>query len=500
MNERVNRLFDIKAVFLLLAVITALRVFYLSFEQFNLFFDEAQYWFWSKTPDWGYFSKPPMVAWLISLTTNICGDGEACVRLSSPFMHMITALAVYFLAEELFDKKIAFYSAISYATLPAVSVSSAVVSTDAALLTFWALSMLFFIKAMRSNRIRWWVLAGIAAGLGMMSKYNMSVGVFSALVYLTISKDHRQHLKSLRLWSAVVISALIFLPNVIWNFNNGLVSFLHTKENASGGGMSFNFTNMFEFIGAQFGVFGPIFFAALIFATICFFMGKGRQTDANKFLLIFIAPLFIVIVLVSLFSRAHANWAAPIYVPATIFVVAWLFDTQRTKLIKISIVLHIMVALLFTNFYLVKKIPGVELTGKRGDILSGKIKDPFKRLHGWKELGEGVSVLMEVYSDAAILTNSRKIHSELLYYVKPMPDNMVKWNPAGKTGDHFELTTDINKAGTKNFLLITKATDIDSIAFRFESATRVGNMSVSPYEDYPIDYYAYYLQGFGGYE
>ena len=31
--------------------------------------DEAQYWRWSRTLDWGYYSKPPLIAWAIALTT-----------------------------------------------------------------------------------------------------------------------------------------------------------------------------------------------------------------------------------------------------------------------------------------------------------------------------------------------------------------------------------------------------------------------------------------------
>ncbi|PIR39006.1 MAG: glycosyl transferase family 39 [Alphaproteobacteria bacterium CG11_big_fil_rev_8_21_14_0_20_39_49] len=493
---------EIKIFFILTAAITAYRIYYLSLEEFNLFFDEAQYWYWSQTFDWGYYSKPPMVAWLISLTTSICGDTEGCVRLASPLLHFITSVTIYCIARELYkDEKTAMFSGLAYATLPAVSVSSALISTDSPLLTFYALSLLFFIKAVRQNSYKHWITAGIMAGLGMMSKYNMLLFLLSAMLYMFLSPDNRKHLKGKGFWTACVIAGLIFLPNVIWNFNNGLVSFLHTKDNAQGGGFSLHFDNMFEFLGSQLGVFGPIFFGTLLF--ILFKVIKNcKADDATKLLLCFILPLLLVITAVSLLSRAHANWAAPIYVPATVLVCAYLLQNNRKKLIIASFAIHVFAAALLTNFYKLGNIPNVEISGRKTKIEDGKlfIKDPFKRVHGWEELGQGVIVLLDSYPSATVLTDSRKIHSELLYYARPRAYDAVKWNPTGNRGDHFEVTTDITDATTKDFLYITANDSADKMNNYFESIERVGNVHIPLYNDFDIDFYFYYLKGFKGYD
>ncbi len=491
---------EIKIFFLLSAAITAYRIYYLSLEEFNLFFDEAQYWFWAQTFDWGYYSKPPMVAWLISITTNLCGDTEGCVRLASPLMHFITSVAIYHIAESLYnDKKIALFSGISYATLPAVSVSSSLISTDPPLLTFYALSLLFFIKAIKSHSYKYWILAGITAGLGMMSKYNMVLFLLSAMLYMLISPDNRKHFKGKGFWTACVIAGLIFMPNVIWNFNNGLVSFLHTKENAHGGGISLHFDKMLEFVGAQFGVFGPIFFGTLLF--IIFRVIKNRKlNEETKLLLCFTLPMLLLITTISLLSRAHANWAAPVYVPATVLVCAWLLQRQKAKLIGVSITIHLLAAFLITNFSQIQNIDGFELVGKKTKFSEGKIKDPFKRVHGWDDLGEGTLVILDSYPNATILTDSRKIHSELLYYARPRAFGAVKWNPTGKKGDHFEVTTDINKVETDEFIYITYESSPHRLEAYFESAERIGNVHVPLYSDFDIDFYFYHLKGFKGYE
>ena len=58
----------------------------------DLFFDEAQYWSWSRDLAFGYFSKPPLLAWLIAAVTHVCGDAEICVRSPRRSVHLARAL------------------------------------------------------------------------------------------------------------------------------------------------------------------------------------------------------------------------------------------------------------------------------------------------------------------------------------------------------------------------------------------------------------------------
>src|SRR5262245_47889921 len=77
-----------------LAGLLAFRIAALAFNRTDLFFDEAQYWVWSLEPAFGYYSKPPLIAWTITAATAVCGDGEFCVRLPSPILHTLTAFVV----------------------------------------------------------------------------------------------------------------------------------------------------------------------------------------------------------------------------------------------------------------------------------------------------------------------------------------------------------------------------------------------------------------------
>ena len=71
--------------------ITAARLVWLAVQPADLYPVEAQYWFWSLHPALGYYSKPPLIAWLIALTTSLFGDSEFAIRLSAPLLHAIAA-------------------------------------------------------------------------------------------------------------------------------------------------------------------------------------------------------------------------------------------------------------------------------------------------------------------------------------------------------------------------------------------------------------------------
>lgn len=68
---------------------------------YDLMFDEAQYWFWAKHPAWGYYSKPPVIAWLIAASTAVFGDGNFGVKMLSPLLALATGGVLYATARRL---------------------------------------------------------------------------------------------------------------------------------------------------------------------------------------------------------------------------------------------------------------------------------------------------------------------------------------------------------------------------------------------------------------
>ena len=102
----------------------------------DLFADEAQYWYWSRHLDFGYYSKPPAIAWAIAASTAVFGDAEWAIRLPALLFYTMTAFWLYALAAKLYDSKTALFSALGFLLLPGVAVGSMVAATDALLLRY----------------------------------------------------------------------------------------------------------------------------------------------------------------------------------------------------------------------------------------------------------------------------------------------------------------------------------------------------------------------------
>ncbi len=307
-----------RILFFILLTITAYRAWMVATNGLSLYVDEAQYWYWAQHLEWGYYSKPPVIAAIIAATTGLCGDSEFCVRAGSLLLYPLSALLLFLVARKLFDAKVALLAAVLFITLPAVSLSSTLISTDVALFFFWTLALYAFVFALDSDAWDDWLLLGIALGLGMLSKYTMGIFLLSALIYVVAARRF-DLLRNPRAWAAVLVMALIFAPNLWWNWQHDFPTFKHTADIAAGSARGLLHWDEFsEFIGGQFGMFGVVLFPLLVWVVI-----KGKV--AHKTLLLsFALPFLLIITLQALFGRANANWAAPTYVAATLLVAAWL--------------------------------------------------------------------------------------------------------------------------------------------------------------------------------
>eukprot|EP01137_Pigoraptor_chileana_P002889 Opistho-2@42363 len=105
--------------------------------------DEAQYWRWSRTLDFGYYSKPPLIAWIIAASTAVFGDGESAIRLPSPILHGIAAMFLFLLGKQAFNPRVGAWAAALYLLMPGITLSSTIMSTDAVLLPAWAAAIYF---------------------------------------------------------------------------------------------------------------------------------------------------------------------------------------------------------------------------------------------------------------------------------------------------------------------------------------------------------------------
>jgi 4-amino-4-deoxy-L-arabinose transferase-like glycosyltransferase len=420
-----------------------------AFSNTELFFDEAQYWFWSRELAFGYYSKPPLIGWIIRGVTEICGQGEACIRAPSALLHAGTALLIYAIGRTLYDARIGFWAGLTYATLPGVSLSSTLISTDAPLLFFVSLALFAFLKLRENPSWRWAVFFGAAVGFGFLSKYAMAYFLVCMGLVLIWLPVYRSVLKDVRFYAALAIGGAVFAPNIVWNAQNSFATLSHTADNANWSSSMFHPGEALDFIGGQFGVFGPILFAA--FLVFCFNWlrrpGVGVRAQAGaaeRLLLAFSVPVILLMTAQAFLSRAHANWAAFAYVAGTVLMTAVLLRQGRSRLFRVSLALH------FALF-----IP-ISI----GGILAGRISlsgsaDPYVRVLGWKKLAESAAGKAREGGFRAIATDKRALAAELLYYLRDEGIPVVALRGDGPPNDHFELTRPLTDETPRPVLIVS---------------------------------------------
>jgi len=453
------------AIFILFGL-TVLRLLWIASGATDLYPDEAQYWVWSLTPDWGYYSKPPLVAWIIAATTRLLSsDNELAIRMAAPLLHFGTALMVYALTQRLYSAGIAFWAALAYATLPGVSVSSFIISTDAPLLLCWSIALYAFVRAREPGGERWWWAVGITAGFGLLAKYAMAYWLISALLFLLIYRDERKHLRSFAV--ATLVALLIYSPNFLWNFQHGFVSYRHTQQNAAFGGPLIHPSHFLEFFGSQFAVFGPVLFATLLWCAVT--MRRSLAGRREAMLAFFALPTLAMMFVVSFLSHAEPNWAAPTYVSAIVLVVGFLLSQGQRLLVLGSIILHVTALVALVELKPAARALGYDLPAKY---------DALHRLEGWRRLGRAVGQLLRENPNVDLMADDRELMAALVYYVEPHPLDALEWNGDGKIHDQFDLTADPKRHIGHDFLLVSYRNDISDILSRFDSTIAVERVTI----------------------
>ncbi len=378
----------------------------------NLGPDEAQYWRWAQSFDWGYYSKPPLTSWLIGISTGIFGDSEWAIRFFAPVLHGLTALFVFLTARELFGSRIGILAGTIWATMLGVWLSSAIMSTDVPLLACWSAALYFLVRTGTRPSWRDPALLGLAIGLGFLAKYAMIYFVIGLGLATLADPATRRAMASLRGLLAAGIALLVVLPHMLWNAANGFKTVSHTADNANWGAQLINPENGFKFFGDQFAVFGPLTFALLLVVFIVPLVQKTgfwKRPDP-RFLAMFILPPLIIILVQAFISRAHANWAASAYPAACILLALWAARERRwgVKLLGAAIALNLALGGIMAAVAVSPPVVAESLGAANA----------FKRLRAWPETVDAVNAAAIRTGADVIIVDEREVWHGLDYYAR----------------------------------------------------------------------------------
>jgi 4-amino-4-deoxy-L-arabinose transferase-like glycosyltransferase len=474
---------SLRHVVLALAALTAIRIAGLYLSQVDFFMDEAQYWAWSRELAWGYYSKPPLLAWIIAGADALCGSGEACTRAASPLIYFATCLLLYAVAAALYDHKTAAWTALTFALATGVSFSARIISTDVPLILLWCLALLAYVKLLRGPDWRWAILLGIALGLGLLAKYAMVYFLLCAVCAAAVDRDARALLTRGQTWAALVIALIIVSPNIYWNVANQFVTFHHTGHNITGSGFHLNLTAPLEFIAAQFGLPGPLVFAA--FLVLVAQIGRADLKSEDRLMLAFALPVIVLIAGLALVRRPNANWAAPAIVSLTILVVAWWVRNGYWRLIEITLAIGVCVqaALLVGDAEAYRiSVP-----------LFSKPMDVYHRTLGWRALGPAAAQLARQAHAKTVAAESRDVVAALIYDLRDRPLTVLSWPPAGPPRDGFDMTRRFTDTAAEPVLMISACGSPNRLKQYFAEVAPLGAIVTSAGPHTERRYYAFAL-------
>jgi 4-amino-4-deoxy-L-arabinose transferase-like glycosyltransferase len=440
----------------IVAAITLVRVIVLIVSPLQLYPDEAQYWWWSQNLDWGYFSKPPLIAWIIRLTT-IAGDPEWAIRLASPLLHGATALLLFGIGRLAYDARVGFWSALAYATLPGISYSAGLISTDVPLLFCWATALYALLRVLDDPRWRWPVLCGVAIGLGLLAKYAMAYFILCAIVAAILNRKARTFVLSWRALASLILAVTILSPNLIWNAAHGWPTLVHTQSNANWSHAHYSFRNAGSFLFGQFGVFGPLMMAGYLGAL--WRVGSGEERNSSAVILsAFSVPVLLLIVIQSFISEANANWAASAYVAAIPLAVVSLLSWWQGRALALSFAIA---AVSLFALWIGQMSPATADAMGLGNAL--------KRETGWRELGSEIAAESHRAPYDAVATANRSMAAELLYYARPRSIPIRVWDANPVPRDHFQMTIPLTPSFHRVLLAIAPE-EASRILVTFDSA------------------------------
>jgi 4-amino-4-deoxy-L-arabinose transferase-like glycosyltransferase len=394
-----------------LVLLCALRVAVVAGTAVELGPDEAQYWRWSRALDWGYYSKPPLIAWVIAATTGVFGNGEWAIRLAAPIAHAAGAWVLFLLGRRMFSHAAGVWAAIIYAVMPGVWLSSTIMSTDALLLPLWSAALYYLWRMREAPTALNGVLFGVLLGLATLAKYAGLYLLGGAVILALIDAPTRRALLSLSGIAALVGLAITIAPNFMWNAANDFATVSHTADNTDWEKASLNFDHLPKFITDQMGVFGPITFLVLI-AGAALLIRKGAPAERTPriWLLVFVALPLLIITVQAVIARAHANWAASAYPAASVLVASWIAQPRWGAWIKGGAALNAVVGAIFLAIAVLPP-PVWDSVG---------LANAFKRVRGWDKTSARIVDIARENGATAIMTDEREVWHGLDYYTRDL--------------------------------------------------------------------------------
>lgn len=493
------------AVLGVIAALTAARLWYLTTSLApDLSPDEAHYWDWSRRLDWSYYSKGPLVAWLIRLSCACWGsDTMLAVRTPAIVCSALTLLGLGVLTWKLTRRMMAaLLVTVIIGTYPAFSVGALLMTIDAPYLCCWTWALVLTMtllqptpapvpapvasgevsgerksaKGEASRRNGAWLALGLVVGLGILAKFTMVLFMPALTFFLLRSPAYHSEFRRRGLWLMIVTAALCCMPIVVWNARHDWVTLRHVGGQAGLNSSEFGqregtwfWWGPFEYLLGQAGLLLGVWFVVFILAVIQplrrrSVAAQDCHQDAQRLLAVMALTVFGFFGLFSFKTKIQLNWPVAAYLAGIPLMAAWL--TRRLSTARwhrwliacgVVVILGCGLTVVVHSSVLFHGIVR-NLTG-----LPPRRWDPTCRLRGWRELAAAVERLRQQFRakglEPVLAGTAWNLPGILAFYLPDQPTVYHLGPAAGQRQSQYEIwrpqpTTDPQPFLGRGFIIV----------------------------------------------
>ena len=427
----------------LLACVVVVRLVFLGFfiGVTDLAGDEAYYWDWGRQPDWGYYSKPPLIGWLMTLVSALSGGGtEWAVRGMALLLGTGSLLVLRALTRRLFDERAAFLTVLLVVLTPANAALNLFLTIDAPLVLLWTAALLLFWRA-AERPAAWgrWLALGAVLGLGVLSKQMMLVFPLLMAVWAALSGETRGLLRRAPFWTSILMAVAALAPVLWWNQQHQWITLEHTRHhfNADAVTLAERAGDFAQFPALQALLYSPVTWGLLM--VLLWRVGRGwRRLPAKaRYLAVFSALPLPVFFLLALRQQVNPNWPAVFYIGLFALLGGWMSGALGEALSGRWQRRAFVVGGVFTSVIYLLPV-AIELAGWQGK----KPVDAFVELRGWSEAGQQAGAFLERCprpEQTLLVVLGHRYNAAHLAFHLPQRPRVFRWERDGRVMSQYEV-------------------------------------------------------------
>jgi 4-amino-4-deoxy-L-arabinose transferase-like glycosyltransferase len=288
---------------------------------------------WGHEWPWGTYKHPPLQAWILEALASLTDRANWAHFLASQLAVIVALWAVWQTGLRMMNETRALLGVLLLEGIVFYNYTSTEFNPNILQLPFWALTGLYFHRAVKDNRLLDWMLLGLWGACGLYSKYSTVLLLASAGLLLIAHADARKRLKGAGPYLALLTTFVLFLPHLVWLINNHFLPLAYIKDRFAddSGPLPHCIVSPFYLICGQFVTLLPI---AFLFITLSGHKdkqegGKFKSFDRAFLKTFTFLPFILTFLMAAIFGfRKHDMWCAPYWN----FLGLWLLVHFRPRL------------------------------------------------------------------------------------------------------------------------------------------------------------------------